>query len=96
LLLQLLNLGNELIKARTDQEVDWYQILGRAGILRKLPNGHLSNPYAAQYIETTLGRNLQTIVEQDVARLKQNSRRIRMSPIICEDKYYKEEATLIS
>ena len=96
LLLHALGLGNELIKSRTDQQINWYQILNRAGILRKLPNGHLSNQYVISYMQTPLGKNLQSVLERDIAILKANSNRIKSSAIVHEDKYYKPGATLIS
>ena len=89
----LLNLNGEQIQGHTEHQVSVYQIMNRAGLLKKVQNGYLSNPYNSIYLLTGLGKHVRILFNQDLKKLKQNSKRINPT---AEDNYYKLEITSTS
>jgi len=55
----------EDIEGQTDEQTAGYQILNKAGLLRKLPNGHRSNPFRSTYILTPLGKQVHAELTED-------------------------------
>jgi|SRR3989338_6640262 len=55
----------EEIEGQTDDQTAGYQILNKAGLLRKLPNNHRSNPFRSTYMVTPLGKQVHTELIED-------------------------------